>query len=189
LILISQKIHDADLLKLGIPSYDSAMIISTKSGYINEAGLLEYLNKVAIPHWNKKRKILEMEGKNISLLQDSMSTHLNNDVTKLLSKSNINTFEFPPHSTHITQPLDGTIFSRWKHCMKKPNYTSFELTDRSKEKEKSIIYFEGVTGRIKNMNAFRFCGFDLDLSESNIFRFNEKYYFKKKEHLKKYQKK
>ena len=55
MILISQKIHDADLLKLGIPSYDSAMIISIESGYINEADLLEYLNKVAIPQWNKKK--------------------------------------------------------------------------------------------------------------------------------------
>jgi hypothetical protein len=65
--------------------------------------------------WNKKRKLLDLEKEPILLLQDSMSSHINGKITPILETNKIDHYEFPAHVTHLTQPLDGTIFSGWKN--------------------------------------------------------------------------
>jgi hypothetical protein len=168
LIIISQLTIDDDLINYGFPVGYLGMVVTT-SGYINEDCLTKYLNQIAIPYWNKKRKLLNLEKEPILLLQDSMSSHINDNIKSILEKNKIDHYEFPAHSTHLTQPLDGTIFSGWKKQRKNSYNTTEELTDRSKRIIHDIHSMEAVVGKVRNRSAFRFVGFDLDFSKQRLF--------------------
>ena len=73
---------------------------------------------------------------------------------------NINTFEIPPHSSHLVQPLDRGTFSTFKQQMKKPYYSSKDLTDRSLKIMKTFRSFERSFGLIQNMTAFNHSGIE-----------------------------
>jgi len=80
------------------------------------------------------------------ILEDSMASHLDDNIQKELSEMDVDTYELIAHSSHLTQPLDGTIFSKWKREMKKPFHSTLKLTDRSIEIYIAIKSFESVTG-------------------------------------------
>ena len=51
------------------------------------------------------------------LLLDGHATHVNFDVIQLARKRNIELFQLPSHSSHITQPLDVAAFGCFKRCV------------------------------------------------------------------------
>ena len=61
------------------------------------------------------------------LIMDSHLTHFQPDVVRLADKEDVILFCLPPHSTHITQPLDkgcfGPLKTAWKdECKEYPIY-------------------------------------------------------------------
>jgi hypothetical protein len=69
-----------------------------------------FLNQIAIPYWNKKRKLLDLEKEPILLLQDSMSSHINGKIMSKMETNKIDHYEFPAHSTHLNHWMEP--FSR-----------------------------------------------------------------------------
>ena len=103
-----------------------------------------------------RNRDMVLTGQDALILQDSMSAHLDTTVATTLSEGGIKTFEFPPHSSHLTQILDGTPFSTWKAYLKKPFKTSEVLTNRTLEIVKAVRAFESASGYIHYRSAFRF---------------------------------
>ena len=140
---------------------------------------MDYIKDVVIPHFDNKKIRFGLTGQKALILQDSMSIHLDNTIATTLCDAGINTFEFPPHSIHLTQILDGTSFSTWKSTLKKQYKTNMKLTHRRYEIVKSIRAFEQNTGFLHNIAAFRLCGFDLDLNISQNLTFDVKKIFER----------
>ena len=163
LLILSQKTIDDDLAQFGFPNCDIGKIVITSSGFITEDALCSYITEVVDPHFRKIRKKLDLETYRCLLLQDSMSAHIKPRVKQLLMDAMIDTFEIPPHSSHLTQPLDQGTFAAFKKEMKKPYHTTHELTPRSIKIMQIFRSIERCTGFIQNLAAFSHSGFVLDM--------------------------
>ena len=102
LLILSQKTMDDDLKPVGFPNSEMGKIVTTTSGFITEDALCSYIIDVVDPHFKKIRKKLDLEGFRCLILQDSMAAHITPKVKQLLNVSLIDTFEIPPHSSHLT---------------------------------------------------------------------------------------
>ena len=56
------------------------------------------------------------------LLLDGHSSHYTPDLISKAVEEGIIIFCLPPHSTHLTQPLDRSVFATLKHCWKEENH-------------------------------------------------------------------
>ena len=88
---------------------------SSASGYINADLFFDYAQKFVqflkekhiIEEWSKRRKVL--------VLLDLHKSHLFNlKFLKYMIANNIEVCSFPPHCTHIIQPLDDVPFANFK---------------------------------------------------------------------------
>jgi hypothetical protein len=99
------------------------------------------------------RRKYDLIGSKVLIIQDGLASHLTPNVKQALNDLDINTFEIPPHSSHLVQPLDRDTFSMFKQQMKKPYYTSRDLTDRSLKIMKTFRSYERSFGLIQNLAA------------------------------------
>ena len=51
------------------------------------------------------------------LLYDGRSTHINADINEAARKEGVHLFVLPPHSSHVLQPLDMSVFSAFKKSL------------------------------------------------------------------------
>ena len=58
------------------------------------------------------------------LLFDGHLNYVHQEIKQLLSFEDIECIDFPPHSSHITQPLDQSFF-----CNVKRNYRALHIID------------------------------------------------------------
>ena len=55
----------------------------------------------------------------MSSLGDNLASHFDSEVLELCEKHKIKFITLPPNSTHITQPLDLSLFGPLKTCFRK----------------------------------------------------------------------
>jgi hypothetical protein len=101
-----------------------------------------------------------------------MSAHLDDRVKQKLFENKIDLISLLPHSSHLTQALDGTIFNKWKKEMKKPLQTNMNLSKRSLRIYKGVKSFESCTGFLNNLAAFRFVGITIDIKNGRSVHFD-----------------
>jgi hypothetical protein len=86
---------------------DDWLIAPASSGFITDEIAFEWLQ-----HFNR----FTDDGKNWRLLiMDNHTTHLTMPFLEYCKMCRIQAFAFPPHSTHLLQPLDGIPFQQYKH--------------------------------------------------------------------------
>ena len=86
------------------------MLHASETGWINKPLFLEYATRWV--HWLKGWKLLD---KPHILLLDSHKTHVfNTHFLQLMKEFNITVLAIPPHTSHVTQPLDKTPFATLK---------------------------------------------------------------------------
>lgn len=115
-----------DLLKDAIPG---SLIKLSPKGWINSELFLEWFQHFvsSIP-----------PSRPVVLLMDSHASHISEGVISLAKENEIFLFTFPPHTTHILQPLDVGVYrplkQAWGKCLSnhmkenpahKPNRTDF----------------------------------------------------------------
>ena len=81
----------------------------TKSGFINSNLFYSWFEQVFIPNCGRDRPVL--------LTMDNHVSHLTPQVIELAIKERIELLCFPPHSTHVLQPLDKGYFNLLKESM------------------------------------------------------------------------
>lgn len=86
-----------------------AMIATTPKGYINDVIASEFFL-----HFERHSRPIKT-GKKRVLLLDGCESHFTRDLYDLATASNVVLYPFPPHLTHILQPLDVGLFSSYKH--------------------------------------------------------------------------
>lgn len=79
----------------------------TNSGWFDGNTFEDWVESVAIPHFNRK------PGKKI-LIGDNLSSHLSVELVKKCQEHDIHFVFLPPNSTHLTQPLDIAFFRPMK---------------------------------------------------------------------------
>jgi len=119
LIIITRKSIDDDLIEFGFPNGPGGYVTQSTSGFINKDLFIEYLKVVIIPWVEKKRILLNNTNAISGIMLDGCTSHIDEGIFKLGNKNNIIFYLLPPHSSHITQPLDQLIFTLWKQKIRK----------------------------------------------------------------------
>jgi hypothetical protein len=179
LIILSQKTIDTDLSKDGFPNSPMGMVVSTTTGFINEGSLLQYIHEVVGPEFYRLKRMFDIADERILLLQDSMSSHVTPKVKEALEYWDIDTFEIPAHSSHITQILDQYTFHAFKSDMKKKFKPTEELSARSIRILNACRSMQRVTTYSQNLSAFKSAGFTIDLTKPDPLGFDPEKLLKK----------
>ena len=89
-------------------SNDTA-ITTSETGYFNDEIAMDWLRHFDT-HINARRK-----GAWRMLVMDGYGSHMTTEFLDYAEAHNIRLFTFPPHTTHLTQPLDVGVFQPYKH--------------------------------------------------------------------------
>lgn len=90
-------------------------LCSSENGFITFDIFYSYLEDIFIPTINKIRIEKNYHEKPALLLMDNCSCHINFQINRLLASHNIRVITYPPHTSHLFQPLDAVFFG----CSKK----------------------------------------------------------------------
>lgn len=103
--------------RYGFPKSSWAHIVSSTSAYINEKLFDYYIDEILVPGVQARRRMLGLIEANALLILDGCLCH-KEEKLKALSQHQIFYHFLPPHSSHITQPLDRGLFSYHKRVFK-----------------------------------------------------------------------
>jgi hypothetical protein len=85
--------------------------------YVSSKLFYKYLTKVFLPYIEELRTNREFADKVAILLMDNCSVHVSADVISVLTEHRVKVITWPPHTTHIFQVLDLSLFGVFKRKM------------------------------------------------------------------------
>ena len=98
----------------GFPSSSHAEIVSSTSAYINEQLFSHWATNVLVPSIGMRHHALQLPEDTPALLILDICYAHSKEILMTLQEHHIAFHFLPPHSSHITQPLDWGIFSSFK---------------------------------------------------------------------------
>ena len=85
---------------------DDAVYAKSESGWVDSELFYAWMQKKNLVHAVHQRPVF--------LLVDGLSSHMTLDLIDLARENNIILFCLPPHTTHLLQPLDVSVFKSLK---------------------------------------------------------------------------
>jgi hypothetical protein len=89
-------------------------IRSNDTSYVTRAIFVEYIPDVVLKYFNTMRETMHLENFGSVHLCDNCSPYIAEDVMAMLTRENIRLITFPPHISHLFQPLDLLTFAVFK---------------------------------------------------------------------------
>ena len=120
----------------GTLSEESRIAVSS-SGYSNDQLAVDWL------HFFQKHTKDRARGQQRLLLFDGHGSHLTWQFLHLCEQWNILAFVFPPHTTHLVQPLDGSPFRSLKQAFRDKNNTVAQWGGDARD---ISFFFREITG-------------------------------------------
>ena len=107
MLVMSDKMHLEKAFNNNL--HDEILIGLSNTGYSNEV-----LGMYWLRHFNTQT-LAQRQGTWRLLIFDSHVSHLSYEFVSFCKAQNIVPFCLPPHSTHLLQPLDITVFQLFKY--------------------------------------------------------------------------
>jgi len=85
---------------------NGALYAKSESGYMDGELYLKWFQKIFLCHCSPVRPVL--------LVQDGHKSHVTTELIDVARQEGVILFNLPPHTTHVTQPLDKNIFKPLK---------------------------------------------------------------------------
>lgn len=142
----------------------------TPKGYMNENSMKTWLEKILIPYINKERLRIQNNNMPALLIFDGLKAHLTTAITAILNQNNILIVCLPPHSSHILQVLDLSIFGPMKLYYRNIKPQLFHGQERkiAKKVEKIIRAFFNATYMGNIFAGWSESGLTLNFQNGNI---------------------
>lgn len=165
LIISHRKRPDKKLEETGLREGDDFMIEYQKSCFVTKEIFSKYVQSVLFPYIENIRKLKDFGTETAVILCDNCSAHVSDDLLEKMKERNIRLVTFPPHSSHLFQPLDLVTFGMFKMYLKskidcKSSKTHAELI------EAIITALEASTISKYNRSAFKRAGLKIDTTVS-----------------------
>lgn len=142
----------------------------TPKGYMNHDSMFSWIKNILIPYVNERRAQLNDQNLHALLLFDGLKAHLMEDIKDELDSNGILTVQLPPHSSHLLQVLDVSIFSPMKTYYRnsKTQLFSEDARKMAKKVEKIIkaFHFASYNGNI--FSGWEECGIQLHFNNGNV---------------------
>ncbi|KAF9797182.1 hypothetical protein SFRURICE_001828, partial [Spodoptera frugiperda] len=88
-------------------AYPGTLYTATSNGWIESEAFAEFMAKSFIP-------MVKHETEPALLIYDGHSTHVQLAVIEMAKQNNITIIKLPPHTSHLLQPLDLSVFKPYK---------------------------------------------------------------------------
>jgi hypothetical protein len=98
------------LRKHGVRFRRDLILKSNSRPYINAGIFLDYIRSVFLPYVIGLRNLARLVVEEAVLLMDNCSSHVTDDVSRLLAEVRMHVITFAPHTTQIFQVLHLTLF-------------------------------------------------------------------------------
>jgi DDE superfamily endonuclease/Tc5 transposase DNA-binding domain len=136
---------------------DEIVFTSTPTGYTDDIRSFEWLQ-----HFNNHTKSRVQEGEYRLLICDGHLSHFSFDFVNYALANKIIPFCLPPHSTHLVQPLDVTIFQPFKHWHAKVVEDHMRRGSITFTKVEFLDEYSGIRSKTFKketvLSAFKNCG-------------------------------
>ncbi|KAL0803352.1 hypothetical protein ABMA28_017415 [Loxostege sticticalis] len=106
IVFKGKNVWDQWMATTGNYGFELAYAASSK-GWMETDIFHNYLQNVLIPSFGDDRPVL--------IIYDGHSTHVDVRVIELAIKNNITILKLPPHTSHLLQPLDISVFKSFKN--------------------------------------------------------------------------
>ena len=123
LVMFKGKTVQQQWFPQDLTPYNGWQFTSTENGWTTNSTAIEWLQKVFLPQTNTIEPRL--------LILDGHGSHETTDFMYLCYQHNIRLLFLPPHSSHVLQPLDLSVFSPLKSRYRKEVGYLTLLTDSS----------------------------------------------------------
>lgn len=151
----------------GVPQYllDSVAVGYQPSAWIDKTILHNWAELVLIPHIKHVRNQNPDMKRKALLVMDNHSSRQNEDFLQLMKENEVIVVFLPPHSSHISQPLDVGIYGPFKSLLRKKMRERSREIVVEEEEEEMITYrgkiievafscWESISTRMNIRNAF-----------------------------------
>jgi hypothetical protein len=101
------------LFKMGV----DLILKSRYKPYMSSESFAEYISAVLLPYINELRSNEEFADKKTVLLMDNCSIHVQTKTLQTLADDRVKMIASPPHTTHIFQYLDLSVFGNLQKKM------------------------------------------------------------------------
>jgi hypothetical protein len=161
LLVIHRKTIDDAVWEEGWRDGQDFLLRSNDTSYVTRPIFKDYLTAVIIPYFAGTRQSLHLDGFPGVLLCDNCASHIDEEIMTLLARHNIRLLTFPPHTSHLFQPLDLVTFAALKR-EKKEIYC--DQPDRSQvwQITKLMKALEHATDSSNNRAAFKRAGLKIN---------------------------
>ena len=123
-VILPRTTIPSDFDYTGMRNGKDMYLMSSESGYINHNLFVHYLCDIVFPDITNKRLTLNMPEATALILMDNCSSHISEYVKSLCADNNIIIITYPPHSSHLLQPLDLVFFGLTKRNSRSKSYYS-----------------------------------------------------------------
>ncbi|KAK6211409.1 transposase [Colletotrichum tabaci] len=113
LVIYKGKAVQQQWFPLDLSPYEGWQFTATENGWTSDATAVEWLQKVFIPQTLPQGKEVRL------LIMDGHGSHTTTDFMWLCYINNIHLLFLPPHTSHVLQPLDQSVFSPVKSAYRK----------------------------------------------------------------------
>jgi transposase len=133
------------------------LIRSNDMSYVARPIFKGYIRDVVFEYFTTTRETMHLENYADVLLCDNCSSHTNKEVMAMLARDNIRLTTFPPHISHLFQPLDLVTFAAFKREKREIHVSR---PDRSQTWQITILRkaLEHATDSFNNRAAFKRAG-------------------------------
>lgn len=141
MIIIPTKTIDIRVLeKLG--QYHNFLVVHQENGFVTENLFIMYLQRILFPEITRRKITYNLQDQMTVGIIDGCSSHRTDRVKEMMNDV-INCVFIPPHSSHIFQPLDTSMFSlikrEYKRNFEKTNFENDENVDNVSRLGNSFI--------------------------------------------------
>jgi hypothetical protein len=157
LLVIHRRTIDDAVWEEGWRDGQDFMIRSNSSSYVTREIFKEYLTQVLMPYVETTRQSLHLEQFAGALLCDNCASHVDDEIMSLLANHNIRLLTFPPHTSHLFQPLDLVTFAALKR-EKREIYSDKPEVTQVWQITKLMKALEHATDSANNRSAFKRAG-------------------------------
>lgn len=174
-LITPRKRQDPEFYRTFLPKF--ADVIYSQTGYQNNQTMLYWIENVLTPHVKNVREETGNESSLVVLIMDGLLSHFHEEcIEKLNELEPIEIIDLPAHSSHFTQPCDGSLFGATKNryaSTPKGNYTSKYVSKLSRIKN---AIQKAVNDEII-FSSWKKCGFDITIENGVCIsvKFNEEF--------------
>ena len=142
----------------------------TPKGYMTHDSMISWVHDILISYVSQRRAELNDDDLNALLIFDGLKTHLMDDIKDEHNQHRIMYLCLPPHSSHLLQVMDLSIFSPMKTYYRNMKPKLFEGEERkmAKKVEKIIKSYYQATYEGNIYSGWEECGIKLNFENGDV---------------------